>query len=41
MTCYRDPDTHKLFTVVEMQARFENDLLGLIGNYRDARGPWR
>jgi hypothetical protein len=35
MTLYRDPDTHKLFTVVEMQARFENDLLGLIGNDRD------
>ena len=30
MTLYRDPDTHKLFTGDEMQARFENDLLGLI-----------
>jgi hypothetical protein len=35
MTFYRDPDTHKLFTEDEMQARFENDLLGLIGNDRD------
>jgi hypothetical protein len=35
MTFYRDPDTHKLFTGDEMQARFENDLLGLIGNDRD------
>ncbi len=35
MTLYRDPGTHKLFTEEEMQARFENDLLGLIGNDRD------
>ena len=36
MPFYRDPDTHNLFTEDEMQARFENDLLGLIGNDRDA-----
>jgi hypothetical protein len=30
MTFYRDPDTRKLFTEDEMQAGFENDLLGLI-----------
>jgi hypothetical protein len=30
MTFFRDPDTHNLFTEDEMQARFENDLLGLI-----------
>ena len=30
MTLYRDPDTHKLFTEDQVQARFENDLLGLI-----------
>ena len=30
MTLYGDPDTHKLFTEDQVQARFENDLLGLI-----------
>jgi hypothetical protein len=29
MTFFRDPDTHNLFTEDEMQAGFENDLLGL------------